>query len=135
MCAGPPHHLFYACDNGSCLQNVLSETCGIYQPSAFCQHGNSSYWSVAMKWAVFLSRIPSRTRADSLPLTNLLKQKVGFSGGIAVLRGAFMNLVRVYLCGNQRAGSARPCAANAAAITRSHHGFPHVMSGKNFNAE
>lgn len=52
-----------------------------------------------------------------------------------VLRGAFMNLVRVYLCGNQRAGSARPCAANAAAITRSHHGFPHVMSGKNFNAE
>lgn len=67
VCSVPPPYLFYACDNGSCLQNVLSETRGIYQPEAFCQHGNSSYWSVAMKWAVFLSQIPSRTGADSPP--------------------------------------------------------------------
>lgn len=31
-CPAPPPHRFYAGDNGSCLQNVLSETHGIYQP-------------------------------------------------------------------------------------------------------
>lgn len=30
-CPALPPHRFYAGDNGSCLQNVLSETHGIYQ--------------------------------------------------------------------------------------------------------
>lgn len=49
-CPAPPQPRFYAGDNGSCLQNVLSETHGIYQPKP-CANTAVPLLVSALQWA------------------------------------------------------------------------------------